>query len=340
MQKRQVLFGFIILVIGFIGGFLSDRITTQGISTQANVRGSIIRGTSEEFTAPILACEVAVKGSFRELKPTEDALTTFISRALSERHVQDISVYLRTLNSGRWIGINEETKYIPASLFKTIIMIGYLKVAEETPGIFVQKLIYNGSSFIEEIPRANKAGGLVVGEAYSIEELIRRMIVYSSNPALDLLLSHADARIIEAIEKTRIDLKIPLQITNQEDALDIMTPEQYSMVFRVLYGATYLNQEMSELALKLLSETDFREGIVAGVPENITIAHKFGARSSSQESHGKIIHELHDCGIIYYPKHPYLLCVMTQGEDFNSLAKTVQEISRIAYASLDEFFED
>lgn len=44
-----------------------------------------------------------------------------------------------------------------------------------------------------------------------------------------------------------------------------------------------------------------------------------------------ITKELHDCGIIYYPERPYLLCVMTEGNDLNELAGVIQNISKTVY---------
>ena len=43
------------------------------------------------------------------------------------------------------------------------------------------------------------------------------------------------------------------------------------------------------------------------------------------------MNELHDCGIIYYPNHPYFLCVMTKGADFPVLAGVIREVSQTAW---------
>jgi hypothetical protein len=42
----------------------------------------------------------------------------------------------------------------------------------------------------------------------------------------------------------------------------------------------------------------------------------------------------HDCGIVYYPKHPYLLCVMTQGQDPETLENAIAEISKFTYTQV------
>ncbi len=111
-----------------------------------------------------------------------------------------------------------------------------------------------------------------------------------------------------------------------------MSTGNYAVVLRTLFSATYLNRLNSEKTLELLSKTYYKDGIVEGVPSNIPVAHKFGLREAQS------VTELHDCGIIYYPDHPYLLCVMTAGSNFNLLQKIIQDISRITYEELDGFF--
>ena len=38
--------------------------------------------------------------------------------------------------------------------------------------------------------------------------------------------------------------------------------------------------------------------------------------------------QLHDCGIIYHPLKPYLLCVMTRGEKIADLENAIRDISK------------
>src|SRR3989338_6738009 len=99
-----------------------------------------------------------------------------------------------------------------------------------------------------------------------------------------------------------------------------LSPRDMSRIFRTLYNSTYLTKSYSEQALELLTKTDFTKGIVSGVEAKIAVAHKFGEYTEYPTGLLDIPnHQLHDCGIIYYPKKPYLLCVMTMGKNFNNL---------------------
>jgi hypothetical protein len=101
----------------------------------------------------------------------------------------------------------------------------------------------------------------------------------------------------------------------------------YASFFRVLYNASYLGADLSERALGLLAQAEFRSGIVEGVPAAVPVAHKFGEHRD--DAAGKV--QLHDCGIVYVPQHPYLLCVMTRGSSFEHLDDAIASISRAVY---------
>jgi hypothetical protein len=87
---------------------------------------------------------------------------------------------------------------------------------------------------------------------------------------------------------------------------------------------------MSERALGLLSRVVFADGIVRGVPNQYAVAHKYGIRETGSSNE----RQLHDCGIVYYPEHPYLLCVMSRGTNFDKLSETIQAISEVVFSEV------
>lgn len=111
--------------------------------------------------------------------------------------------------------------------------------------------------------------------------------------------------------------------------------KNYTPFFTRLYSLSYLDKGMSEKALELLVAEDFAQGISSAVSLAIKVAQKFGHnRVFEPETKEIVSNDLHDCGIVYYPQHPYLLCIMTKGKDFNNQAKAIQNISALVYQEM------
>ena len=79
--------------------------------------------------------------------------------------------------------------------------------------------------------------------------------------------------------------------------------------------------------MELLSKTQYKDGLVAPLPSNVVTSHKFGERNFAVTGEK----QLHECGIVYVPNKPYVLCVMTTGKNFQQLAETIREVSRMTY---------
>lgn len=243
-------------------------------------------------------------------------------------------MYFRNLNNGPWFGINENEGFSPASLMKLPILIIYLKWAEFFPEILERKIIIETPSPTNQIIKPSKQ--LELRKEYSITDALYYTIVYSDNTAVETLLSIIPTEIQE---KVLSDLGIPsIQKSLSEQRDYVLSVKEYASFFRILYNASYLERAFSENALDLLSQTIFNEGIRANIPKNITIAHKFGERELPQKD-GTTLHQLHDCGIVYHPSYPYLLCVMTRGNtDYDKLSTIIQQTSDIIYTEVAKKF--
>lgn len=243
----------------------------------------------------------------------------------------EIGLYIRNLNNGPWFGINENTLYSPASLMKLPVLMTYLKWIEEDPTVANKRVIFHATdtgSFQYYQPEVL----LIEGREYTVKELLEEMIIYSDNQSMHILL---DAVPGEFYNKVSTDLGITVPgVRTPEDFLSV---KDVATFFRILYNASYLDRDTSEYALSLLSRATFHKGLNLGVPENIKIAHKFGERGNSGET-GKGSKQLHDCGIVYYAKYPYLACMVTKGDDFEKLSQVISGVSKIVYEEISKAF--
>jgi len=276
------------------------------------------------FINPLLECEIAEALLTNPLRPFKNKLENFLEDLTEKQKlISTASVYFRDLNNGPWIGINEKKEFSPASLLKVPIMMAVLKQSETNPNFLQKKvtLVSDGANANEHF-KPNLP--LEKGEVYPVEELMTQMIIGSDNDAKDTLLRTIDIKILGKIFQ---EIGVEEPTINKTD--NFITVKSYASFFRILFNASFLEKAASEKALFILSQVEFTDGLKAGIPGNIAIAHKFGERDINGSK------QLHDCGIIYYPSHPYLLCIMTRGSNLEKMLKAIANISRFVYQEVD-----
>lgn len=264
----------------------------------------------------------------------QEEINNYILARTLENSINHISVYYRDLSNWGWLGINEK-EVSPASLMKLPLMMAYLKKSETDPDLLKQKFVFHKNTlewqFTQNIKPTKQ---LKDGDEYTIEEMITYMIKYSDNRAsleLENLMPFADYNwVFEWIW-----ISFP-EIKNWSFDNNIKVKD-YASFFRVLFNASYLNIENSKKALSLLSESSFNDWLRGWIPSNIAFSHKFGERwiiwtNWLEEK------QLHDCGIVYYPNHPYIICVMTRWYDFTELIHALGDISSILYWAVEKSY--
>lgn len=293
--------------------------------------GVVTRDVNDEYkmTNPILDYENLVSGE-----------GVAIPVGLVNKKVEDIedldgvthvSLYYRDLNNGQWIGVNEKEEFYPASLLKVPTMMAFLKGAERNESILNQTVVIDAKNDLRVEQNIPSSETVVPGEKYSFLEVLDYMITRSDNIAAQVILDYTDKNDVKNVFSS---IGVPFIDTKTEP---IVRVKDYAGFFRVLYNSSYLNRKMSELALEILSVSEYKDGLVAGVPNDVVVAHKFGERAVVDDN-GKIVPgqtQIHDCGIIYYPKNPYLLCIMTIGSNFAAQQNAIKELSRFIYDEID-----
>ena len=280
-----------------------------------------LSGSSYQYINPLLAVDIREGRHFFQNKSLELKLQGFINAQKENHSITDTAVYFRDLETGTWTGINEGLNFSPGNLLKLPIMITYLKLAETDPSILGKSLkFYGGGLSTHNLFQPTDL--LKVGSSYTVDELLRRMIVNSDDNAAALLFDNVDKASLNEVFSD-------LGVIYKEDAEkpDFIGLKAYTIFFRVLYNATYLNRDFSEKALELLVDADNSIGVGAGLPKDIPVANRLGGRTFTVGS--KQLFEMHDCGVIYYPSHPYLLCSAVQGDNLDNLKSFLKELGGI-----------
>jgi beta-lactamase class A len=234
------------------------------------------------------------------------------------------------MNSGRWTGINVDDTYIPASLMKVPLMVAFYKAFEGNPALKEKYVLLPSGADANANEYFSSKSDLTQGSSYTVSSLVHSMVSASDNNAATLLLTMMAPTALQSVYQ---EIALP----TADETTETMSPKDYMRIFRILYNASYLERTSSRSALELLASSDFTEGLVAGVPQGTLVSHKFGERTvenigAAKDTPAK--RELHDCGIVYYPQHPYGICVMTEGTSFDDLASAIAQISSTAYSAV------
>ncbi len=279
------------------------------------------------FINPSLGCAPDTK--FNKSNPIvlKDKLSSFIDSKRYNGEASEVSVYFRDLNNGPTLGINEDDLFISASLLKLPIALTLYKLAEDQNlGVLEQKLDFNlaPGAELNLVQYFKPSKTVQIGSTYMVNELIYNSLVYSDNLSNDVLkgyltkIGKGQDFILRTLKE--LGLTEPASI----ETSDIST-RSYASIFRILYNASYLSNEDSEKVLSILSQSEFDQGLAAGIPKDVKLANKFGERDLPDQK------QLHDCGIVYFPGNPYLICVMTRGENYDTLAGVIRDVSKMVY---------
>lgn len=279
------------------------------------------------LTSPFLECP-GIANADEHLVLARGAIRRFLEGARIADPGLRASVYARDLNNGPWIGIDENQVFFPASLSKVPVMLFILDLAEADPTILQRELVYPGPEGMTSANNMEGEGGdrqMEAGRAYSYEELLSRMIAHSDNHAMELLMADHDPEDVMALMRT---------MHSEGDFVDgelMMSPKVYAAFFRVLYNATLVNRHLSEYGLQLLTQGEFGAGLRYHIPKDVPVASKFGLRTDRWMGTGDL--SFHECGIVYMPDSPYVLCVMTSSSTSSGeqLEAIVADVSRIVW---------
>lgn len=321
MSKQTAkIFLYILLAALFIGiGWHANQFYEHNI----NLGEKRVKVGGFKFISPLLDVELPEGYNVRhDPIPFKYKVNKLVEQQTQSGKVISMSVYYRDLSDGPWFGINEKMKYNPASMMKVPVMIGWLKRAEKDSATLQRKIAFDEKSYNGPPQTIIPEQALKSGVSYTVEELLLRMMQFSDNRAMlllyDNLFNEELANIVE-------NMDVANDPTSGQNSISV---HGYSGFLRILYNASFLNKEMSEKALELMSSPSFTHGIVAGIPKETRIASKFG------EFEGNGVIQLHEYAIVYHPKGPYILGVLTRGGNWKTQADVIKSVSELVYKSV------
>lgn len=239
--------------------------------------------------------------------PLRERLRNYVAEEEGE-----VGMYFEYLPSGTSIGINDRNEFFQASLVKVPMAMVMYKHVEKGDASLSDIMELREEHLDPAYGQLYKKG---VGYKLTVQEAIDAMLVDSDNTALKVLFRKYPTFLDEVFDF----LDLP---KDTDDNLPVVSPKNYASIFRALYLSSYLEPAFSNEILEILTHTAFHNKIPAGVPQEVPVAHKIGVlRPESIFS---------DCGIVYVPDRPYILCAMVKGTE-DQANKQISTISKMVY---------
>jgi beta-lactamase class A len=249
-----------------------------------------------------------------------------------------VAVAWQHLGTGAAFGLHDRERFHAASTMKIPVMMaffdavdrGAVRLDEPVPVRNEFHSIMDGSTFTLD-PGEDGDPDLyqAAGQTRPLEELIRRMIVRSSNLATNLLIEKIGASTVMDLMR-RIgadDIRI-LRGVEDDKAFEagmnnVTTAHDLLAALNAIAGGQTFSRASSERMIDILKAQEFNEKIPAGLPAGTPVAHKTGDITG--------IH--HDAAIVFPPgEKPYILVVLTAGfQDQKEADRVIADISRAVW---------
>lgn len=308
--------------------FISNRMLLfilLGISISLNifffVSDRIIADSSKQARFPFLSKRIYIQDQndfLLNFQPLREAVNKYISRNEAEK----IEYYFEYLPSGMSIGVNERKQFPAGSLGKVPIVLAVYKKIE------TGKIKENDLVTLSDKDKDKEFGDFwqkPTGTKITVEEAVRRTLTYSDNTTFRMLHSLLNEKdVLDAYNMMDISF-----VEVEGKSRPYISAKSNSSALKALFLSVYLKQEYSSKLLSFMSESPFNDGLTKYMEPGVKVSHKIGVASFLGTPTSS------DCGIVYIPNRPYLLCIMVQGDRDTSL-------NHIAYLSkiTDEYVRD
>ena len=263
-----------------------------------------------------------------------------VDRILAAHPSQTIAVAYYDLGDGTSLLRKEREVFHAASTMKVPVMLGIFEAVSrgelrlDQPVLVRNEFvsILDGSKYaLEAREDSDKQLYEMIGREVPLDDLVRRMIVRSSNLATNIVIEFIGAKRVMVLMKqigaddiqvlrgVEDDKAYEAGMNNTATAYDLM------LIFRALGEHRVIDADASEKMIGILAAQEHNRGIPAGLPQGTRVAHKTGSITAIN----------HDAGLVFRPDgSPYALVVLTRGFKKSSDAtKVIAAISRAVWRS-------
>ena len=256
--------------------------------------------------------------------------------ALIQKSGADVAVVFRTLDGKDELLIQPDVEYHAASTMKVPVLIelfrqrkaGTLTLDDPIPVVNQFHSIVDGSAFALSVGDDSDAAVYArVGATMSYRDLAEAMITVSSNFATNLLIERLGAKNIQRTTDAlgargmHVLRGVEDDKAFQQGLNNTTTARALATLMETMAKGGAVDRASSEQMLAILKRQTFNEGIPAGLPPGIAVAHKTGEITKIQ----------HDAAIVY-AERPFTLVILVRGlQDPKQGSALAADITRVLY---------
>jgi beta-lactamase class A len=284
---------------------------------------------------PTLAAALLMSGcGGGDLASLRDA----IEQRVASSGAGTVGVYFKDLGSGDSVLLDADARVHAASMMKVPVMIqlfrdqdaGLVRMDDSVAITKTFRSIVDGSPYDLDAPDdSDTTLYRRVGERESIRYLLDRMIVVSSNLATNILIERVGADRTQAtMRELGADSIAVLRGVEDTKAYEAglnntTTARDLGVIFSAIAAGRAASPDACREMIAILERQEFNEGIPAGVPSDVRVAHKTGWITGIR----------HDGGIVTLPDgRRYVLVVLTRGiENVASADSLIADLARLSY---------
>jgi beta-lactamase class A len=252
-----------------------------------------------------------------------------------------VGVYARDLGRPDSLLVGAATRFHAASMMKVPVLIqvfrdvdaGRLRLDQRIPVVNTFASLVDGSPFhLDAGDDSDSSLYGRVGRTAPLRELVERMITVSSNLATNILITRVQAARAQAtaiaLGADSIQVRRGVEDTKAFRAglNNTTTARDLGVLFAAIAEGRAASPASCRAMLAVLGRQHFNEGIPAGLPAGVHVAHKTGWFTGTH----------HDGGIVTAPDgRRYVLVVLTRGiEDTLVSARLIADIAGMVHGAV------
>lgn len=217
--------------------------------------------------------------------------------------------------SGTAIRIGDDNQLIAASLIKLPLVMNLYRAAE------MKKIDLDETITITEGELDGGYGNLYekgAGTKYTLRQLAQHALEESDNTAAHAIYDHTMSLLSEENQSlAQLDID-----QDMENGQAVINAKSYASVLKGLFFASFVNRDSSNEILGYLTNSTEHNRLTKNLPPAVKVAHKNGVNDQSWAES--------DCGIVYVPKRPYIVCIMI-GLPKNQSETLMADVSKMIY---------